>query len=396
MNFTIKNSFIVSKKIKQIIKRNLLKSPVINYFGDNHPKNVLISYITKPFRKGIDITHTSSAEVLEIAKIFRSLGYNVDAADYDYDGFIDYSKYSVVFGFGEPLINSFYSNLQNRLVRIYYGTGMHISVQNNNSLKRIGEVYNKKGVWLLDSGRIVEKAWAPQTNIVDAMILLGNEEVSETYKRFFNKDIFLIPPSYYNLYDYKEIIEVKNFTKAKRNFLWFGSSGLIHKGLDLILEVFKNLPTLQLHVCGPIDDEPGFKTAYHNELYDTSNIHTHGFVKIDSPLFERLLKECAFVVYPSCSEGGGVSILNAIGNGGLIPILSKEASIDIDDFGISIENISSEAVQNAIEKALMLPVEEIKTRSSKAGEKINTINSIDNYRNLLKTNLNRILRSHEM
>ncbi len=44
MNFTIKNSFIVSKKIKQIIKRNLLKSPVINYFGDNHPKNVLISY----------------------------------------------------------------------------------------------------------------------------------------------------------------------------------------------------------------------------------------------------------------------------------------------------------------------------------------------------------------
>src|SRR3989304_3161156 len=307
MNFTIKNSFIVSKKIKQIIKRNLLKSPVINYFGDNHPKNVLISYITKPFRKGIDITHTSSAEVLEIAKIFRSLGY-----------------------------------------------------------------------------------------IVDAMILLGNEEVSETYKRFFNKDIFLIPPSYYNLYDYKEIIEVKNFTKAKRNFLWFGSSGLIHKGLDLILEVFKNLPNLQLHVCGPIDDEPGFKTAYHNELYDTSNIHTHGFVKIDSPLFERLLKECAFVVYPSCSEGGGVSILNAIGNGGLIPILSKEASIDIDDFGISIENISSEAVQNAIEKALMLPVEEIKTRSSKAGEKINTINSIDNYRNLLKTSLNRILGSHEM
>src|SRR4030065_2669825 len=87
MNFTIKNSFIVSKKIKQIIKRNLLKSPVINYFGDNHPKNVLISYITKPFRKGIDITHTSSAEVLEIAKIFRSLGYNVDVADYDYDGF---------------------------------------------------------------------------------------------------------------------------------------------------------------------------------------------------------------------------------------------------------------------------------------------------------------------
>src|SRR3990172_8475229 len=366
MNFTIKNCFIVSKKINQIIKRNLFKSIVINYFGDNHAKNVLISYITKPFRKGIDITHTNSAEVLEIAKIFRSLGYNVDAADYYYDGFIDYSKYNVVLGFGEPLI------------------------------KRIGEVYNKKGVWLLDSGRIVEKAWAPQTNIVDAMILLGNEEVSETYKRFFNKDIFLIPPSYYNLYDYKEIIEVKNFTKAKRNFLWFGSSGLIHKGLDLILEVFKNLPNLQLHVCGPIDDEPGFKTAYHNELYDTSNIHTHGFVKIDSPLFERLLKECAFVVYPSCSEGGGVSILNAIGNGGLIPILSKEASIDIDDFGISIENISSEAVQNAIEKALMLPVEEIKTRSSKAGEKINTINSIDNYRNLLKTSLNRILRSHEM
>ncbi len=301
MNFLFKNSSLLLRNIKKLIIKDFLKSPVINHFGDNFSKNVLISYITKPFKKGIDFSHTNSVEVLEIAKVFRSLGFNVDAADYDYEGFLDFDKYDLIFGFGEPLISSFSSNNKKNLIRIYYGTGMHVTVQNNNTLKRVEEVYRKKGVWLIESGRIVEKVWSQQTNIVDALILLGNDIVMESYKKYFDKDIYLLPPSFHKIYDYNDIIVKKNFKEARDNFLWFGNRGLIHKGLDLLLDLFKTMPEIHLHVCGPLEEEYNFKQIYRKELYDTPNIHTYGFVKIDSKLFNELIHKCGFIIYPSCS-----------------------------------------------------------------------------------------------
>lgn len=97
----------------------------------------------------------------------------------------------------------------------------------------------------------------------------------------------------------------KNYKDAKKHFLWFGSSRLIHKGLDLLLEIFKELPDLHLHVCGPINNELKFKDIYYEELYNTKNIHTYGFINIQSKSFKGIINKCAFIIFPSCSEGGG-------------------------------------------------------------------------------------------
>jgi len=389
MNYPLKNISFVSKKIKLVIKQTILKTPVINFFKDNFSQNVLISYITKPFREGIDITHTNSAEVLEIAQVFRSLGFNVDITDYDYEGYIDYKKYDTIFGFGDPLTNSFKFNTSQITTRIYYGTGMHISVQNQNSTNRIEDVKSKKGVWIPESGRIVEKAWTQQTTNVNAMIVLGNEEVKKSYQKYFKKNIYLLSPSIYKQLDYKKVLDDKNFEEAKNNYLWFGSSGLIHKGLDLVLDVFKTLPDLHLHVCGPIENEHEFKKTYYEELYNTVNIHTYGFVKIDTSLFKEILNKCAFLIYPSCSEGGGASVLNVCGNGGLIPILTKEVSIDIDSFGLLIDSLELSSVKKAIENSQKLSINELKTLSEITGKKISEF-SLENYSKQLKTHLSSI------
>lgn len=393
MNYLIKNIICVSKKIKLIIKHNILKTPVINFFKDNFSQNVLISYITKPFREGIDIIHTNSAEVLEIAQVFRSLGFNVDIADYDYEGYIDYKKYNTIFGFGDPLVNSFKFNSIQSTTRIYYGTGMHISIQNQNSTKRIEAVKNKKGIWIPESGRIVEKAWTQQTTNVDAMIVLGNDEVKKSYQKYFEKNIYLLSPSIYKQLDYKKVLEDKHFEEAKNNYLWFGSSGLIHKGLDLVLDAFKTLPDLHLHVCGPIENEPKFKKAYYDELYNKVNIHTYGFIKIDTLLFKEILNKCAFIIFPSCSEGGGASVLNVCVNGGLIPIVTKEASIDIDGFGLLINSFELSSVKMAIEDSQKLSQDELKTLSELTGKKISEY-SLGNYSKLLKTHLSSIFNTN--
>jgi len=379
----------------QIAKRDLVKLPIMDFYGSSHSRRVLITYVSKSFRSKLDISHTSNRDVIEIANVFNHLGFNVDIVDYNYDGEIDYNRYNVIFGFGDPLIKSFY-NRRKPLVTIYYGTGMHIETQNANTLKRIEEVFQNKQKWLPGSGRIVEQAWSVQTTLVTALILLGNELVRQSYAKYFSKNIFLIPPPYFKVVEYDEILEKKNFADARIHFLWFGSSGLIHKGLDILLEVFADRPELNLHICGPITGEPEFCRVFHKELFGTKNIFNHGFTPIDSPLFRQLLETCAFTIFPSCSEGGGVSVLNVLGNGGLVPLLSKEASIDIDDFGIQINALSADGVTAAINSALQLDVDEIKLRSRKAAEKVNLVNSVENYRRHLTNSLEQILKQNEL
>jgi len=396
MNFLVKNSLLTIKKLKQIVIRDILKSPVINYFGDDYPENVLISYITRPFRKGIDLSHTNSAEVLEIAKVFRSLSFKVDIADYNYEGFLDYDKYNVIFGFGEPLVNSYTCPVKKRIIRIYYGTGMHVIVQNNNTLRRIEEVYRKKGIWLTESGRIVEKTWSQQTNIVDAMIVLGNDRVKESYRKFYDKNIFILSPSFYKIFDFKEIIDNKDFSEAKRNFIWFGGRGLIHKGLDLLLEAFKTIPDFHLHICGPTNSETEFRKIYQKELYETPNVHSYGFIKIDSPLFRQLTHKCAFIINPSCSEGGGAAVLNISGNGGLIPIISGETSIDVHDYGFIIKSLSVEEIKNSVQAATLLTNEELREKSLLWAKYLAEKNSIEAYSKNIKRHLQTILNENEL
>lgn len=39
------------------------------------------------------------------------------------------------------------------------------------------------------------------------------------------------------------------------DFLWFGSAGAIHKGLDILLDTFKNVPKGELYIAGLCKDE---------------------------------------------------------------------------------------------------------------------------------------------
>ena len=383
---------VLLRNLKKLIIKDLLKYPVINHFGDNFSKKVLISYITKPFKKGVDFAHTNSVEVLEIAKIFRSLGFNVDAADYDYDGFLNYDKYDLIFGFGEPLEKSFYKR-NRKTVTVFYGTGMHLIVQNINTTGRLREIYKEKKKWLPDSARIVEKTWSIQTSSSDAAIILGNEISRDSFADFFHGDLFNLIPSFYKIYDYKNIISKKDFSSAGKHFLWFGNKGFVHKGLDILLGIFKENPNINLHVCGPIDKEPEFKTVFFEELYNYPNIKTYGFVNLKSEKFEELITKCAFLIFPTCSEGGSPSVLNVCGNGGLIPIVTKEVTIDVEDFGLMINSLDKLSIEKSIFESQKLSESEIKRRSEISGEKISRY-SLDLFSKQMKKYLEVICKKH--
>ena len=61
---------------------------------------------------------------------------------------------------------------------------------------------------------------------------------------------------------------------------------------------------------------------------------------------------CGAIVYPSVSEGGAVSVLNVLGNGGLIPIISKSCGLDLEKYGLIFSKIDIETIQRAINSYL--------------------------------------------
>ena len=328
------------KKIKKIIKKIIWHRPVFNYFKSNFKQKVLISYITEPFKKELKFSHSNKLEALKIAEIFHELGFIVDIYDFEYSGKVNFQKYKVIFGIGSLMEKSLH-NKQDSIKYISYATGAYFCFANSAEINRLGNLFKRKNE-LLEPKRFVSKPTYLASQLSDAMIITGNDWTKSTYINS-KMPISKVPVSVYNI-EWKYAIKRKINT-AKKNFLWFGSSGLVHKGLDLCLEVFKNLPDYNLYICGP--KEKDFFELYENE-FKLENIHYLGFMNIQSIEFKKIVETCMFSIFPSCSEGQSGSLLTSMSLG-LIPIATLETGVDFKENGFlithDIENIKNKVIE---------------------------------------------------
>lgn len=377
---------IFLRKIYSIYINRFIK----NFFESDYNKKVLISYITKPFRnenKG----HTNNFEVISAAKIFHELGYQVDVMYYEGTP-PKLGGYDVIYGFGDVFQEYFESGLSG-IKTIYYGAGMHVAHQNTATLNRIKDVYNKRHVWLAKSSRFVEKNWSHQTCLVDSIIALGDDSCKSTYEKYYDGIVYSLPAPFYKTLNAVDILKNRS-TDAHKSFLWFGSSGLIHKGLDLCLDYFSTRPDLTLHICGDIFSEPDFVKVFDEELFSLSNIIVHGFVGVDSKEFKEILSSCSFVISPSCSEGGSPSVLTAIGNGALIPIITHESSVSTGN-EIFIDSFDFSGIEKAVLQAELYSEYEIHELMTENLKVVMDNNSQDVYYSNLNKIISRII-NHEM
>lgn len=372
----------LARNIRRVFRSFWLRK--INIFDTDYSKEVLISYIIPKFNSR-NSHHPKKQEISEIAKLFEEMGFNVDVSHYKYKPIgLDYSKYDIVFGFGEPFDRSFYAD-QCSAKRIHYATGAHVCFQNEAELERISNLKDRKGE-LLKPRRAVEKTWSASTYLSDAIISLGNEFTVKSYKEHFDGPIYNIPVTAYNYFPGNEIN--RNIEEARNHFLWFGSGGLVHKGLDLCLEAFKELPKKHLNICGPREED--FFELYKEELFHRDNIHYHGWVEVSSREFEKIVENTAFVIFPSCSEGGGSSVITAMKTG-LIPLVTEEASVPLGNFGFLLKDTSVDYIINRVQEVSSLPVDELRNRSEESFEYSKTKHSLGNFRSELREALNRIL-----
>lgn len=360
--------------------------------GKNSKGIVLLSYVIDPYVQRnsdrIPVSHTKYRESLEIGKIFLELDFDVDVINYDNLLFTPKKRYNIFVG-SRVNFHQVAQRLNPDCIKIPHMTVSHWCFNNKAQCERLLSVQKKRGV-------TVYPMKMGETNLAvecaDFVTVLGNEITLDTYK-YANKPIYPIRISTPVLFPWNEN---KKFDECRRNFLWFGSEGLVHKGLDLVLEVFSEMPGYHLTVCGPISEEKDFERAYYKELYQTQNIKTVGWVDIDGGKFQEIINNTVAFVYPSCAEGqcgGVVTCLHA----SLIPIVSKESGVDIgDDFGISLRECTHDELKKSITYISQLKKNDLERMAKRAWKFARENHTTEAFSRDYKNAITSILKEEEL
>ena len=349
---------------KKKLKAKNLDDAVIRLEPEGSPRGkVLFSYIINGFllqpEDRIPNSHTNIWQSVKMAETFVELGYIVDVISWKNHNFTPQGEYSAFVDVRRNM-ERLSSLLNQDCVKIAHLDTSHIIFHNAAEARRLLELQQRRGITLRPHRYEIPNYLIEHT---DYATTCGNDAVIKTFA-YAGKQIFKIPSPCASTYEWRE---TKPWGKVCKNFLWFSSSGLVHKGLDLVLEAFINLPDYHLIICAPLDKDADFLHAYHEELYNSPNIETIGWVDIESDQFIDILNRCIGVLHTSCSEGGAPSVKTCM-QAGLIPIISYETGVDVGDFGITLKNCSVEEIKTSLLEIANLSNAELKSRSHQAWE----------------------------
>lgn len=363
---------------------------VKDVFGRERGRRVLMCHLPEAFTgKELPKHHSNLTECHVVARCFDRLGYRVDCSSRTKRG-IDYSPYEVVFGInGNAFMGSFGSDGKPEPLRIFYSVGAETCFNYRHTFIRNLDFHRRHGRWMLGSNRYMpgDPRNYYEAHFSDAVICLGNEYVyrqflvEESCGRRYNR----LPAFYFKV---AEPAKEKDFSLCRRNILWFGSSGMLHKGLDIAIDFVVAHPEFTLHICGGSRQESAFREYYMPIIKANGNIVMHGFVDIESQEFAHILSQCGVLLNPSVSEGGAVAVLNVLGNGALLPVCSRATGIDIDGYGTVVDEMTYDAFEQALLDVDKLPLKEFEQRAWEAYKDISVNYTVEKYEenmyNLLK------------
>ncbi len=363
--------YILGKLIKDAVVRSrqdlsqeAINRAVVSLEPEKPPKGyVLLSHLVGSFLlppgQPIPIKHHNSWVALQMAKTFLDLGFGVDVINYQSSNFWPQKDYAL-FVDTRKNFERLASALNPDCIKVLHIDTAHMLFQNAAEARRLLELQQRRGVTL--------KPWrfeVPNLGIehADYATMNGNRFSIGTFK-YAGKRIFPVPVPGPVQYPWPE---EKDWEKARTHFLWLNSGGLVHKGLDLILEAFADLPDYHLTICGPIKGESAFERAYFRELYESPNIHLAGWVDVSSTRFMDLAEGSVGILSASCSESRSGSVIGGM-HAGLIPIVSYESGVDVDDFGVILKSCSVEDIKQAVHGIASLPVSVLKSMGRGAWE----------------------------
>lgn len=324
-------------------------------------KKILISYLDYD-RTAYSLrhanVHTNLQEMMQMIKVLIDMDYSIDVcACNNEDAALEMPSdyYDVIFGFGDMFRLAKKRNP--KAYTIMYMTENPYTISRNGERERIDYFYERTGK-RIPFARTGKFYLENDESLADAVICLGE-------KKYFNNDkVQRIFPSAFKNKKYEVNVCEK---RRNTNFLVFGVKGFVHKGNDLLIEVFQKHPEWNLYMCGREIHEECRRLG----LVLPANVIDCGFVDVSSEKFLELIEICPFVLLPSCSEGMSTSLLTCMGHG-LIPVTMRGTGMDeLFDYCEYFEDYHLSAIESKIEALAGMDTKKMEKYSNKIYEYAN-------------------------
>lgn len=372
------------KLLNKIFRRYSNENMPVRNLGvnglDNQPRALFSYLIDSLDSNNTDFNYsTNRKECQVILTTLINLGFVVDFFDCRESYKKETSHYDFVFGFGEAYRNA---ELTKNGSRVLYLTEGPPNFSLINEKERLESFYKRHGV----EGSIERSG----TYYRHSDLRLANEIVclGELHKKHIRElpDITAVVQS---VNPSGLPVEMKkNFFGVSQDVLWFGSRGVIHKGLDLLIDTFNELPDWTLHVCGVE------KKDLKDLMSVNGNIKFYGKISVVDKKFAELIGLCNFSILLSCSEAVPTSVLTCM-RAGLLPIVSNNCGTNFP-FSITCDSTSIEHIKNIICNTLEITEEEIKIQSENISSYADNVYSLSTFsENIKKVIFKCINRSSE-
>lgn len=363
-------SFIISLK-RAILNGPLLK--LLNKIGEKFAPKIWMNInldLCNPVQKRVllcylwlgktDIINVSHANVLHANQMIHWLiseGFCIDVCDVkdeDIHPLLKSHQYDFVIGFG-PIYKKIL--LQNpRPICIHFVTENNPDVVVNKYRERV-EYFKKRHSDIILRDSVCRDQYYDHFQLTssDYCILMSSQYNENSFLPFFKKvyrvNSNAIINSNYTFYEH----EVRQWiNKSKRRFLWFGSVGLIHKGVDLLCDAFRRMPDISLDLYGV---NPAEKKLLCQLMPD--NVHDCGRISVQSEEFvHEIIAQYNFVIFPSCSEGMSTALTTCMCHG-IIPVVTKESGLDFNKHIIQLDGWKVNDICRTVRRLLNFSEEEI-------------------------------------
>lgn len=320
----------------------------------------------------------------EIVRTLNTLGLAVDLVDFrDIDPFAGgiYDMWIQHGGVNYEALKAA-GNGSDRLV--YFSTGSYWRFNNESSETRAEAFYERHGVRLAPERTIGLGEDAPLSD-AGWIIGIGNAITRATYSA--HSRVWMLPNASYAA-DRIASSDVRH-PHQRRGFVFCAGGGSLHKGLDLVLECFARRRE-HLYLMCRID--PEFRRFYGGLLDAASNIHELGFVNPRSRQFTSVGTRCLCALLPSCSEGQPGSVVEMMARG-CIPVVSRESGLDVDRFGILLEECSVGAIDAAAAEAVAWSRQDLSLRVHELDAAVRARHTSLTFRSALASALNDVLEA---
>lgn len=288
--------------------------------------------------------HSIYWDSVEMVRQLNRHGYVVDYADSRAPFMGDWNRYAIVIDQWTNLPNAPVVSGQ---TKVHYATFIHWLNWNSADLERMRWFKERTGL-STTMNRLLPTILSDE--YADFVTYFGTDYQANSFDPKPVKFQLNISAAYVPEYKPKNIAEVR------KNFLWFGGGGFIHKGLDIAMEAFAKVPEAHLHIVGNLRGEPEFWKWAEPFLAKHPNLHTiEGWMDVASPEFGALAEKCIGVVYTPAACGGPGAVAQAI-HWGLLPVVTKSGLVRAEIFGQIVKdptehniiNSTAEAVRNIL------------------------------------------------